>query len=298
MEGKFDIVLGFDMETDIGSFTTLYNGVQQGTPRLLELLSKHNAPGTFFWTGHAAENNPDMVRIVRDADGGMHETGCHSLVHETLGDAIFPLPNNWPVFPFEVERRIIEATRIVKEVSGTDPVSFRCPRLWGSTAVVNVLEKLNYKADASLPLYFYRNKIKPYHPSSQDWTKEGDLKLVEIPNFCDLVMESNDPYNRDRDQWPMFRTEGTDALMKRVHGFIDYVSSRNIRPVLCFYFHPWEYIEMPTGMLDYGEAEVHPYSFLTENCGDIAVREMDKLLGALHEAGGVYKTAGALADEY
>ena len=103
MEGRFDVVFGFDMETDVGSFTDYYNGVQKGTPRLLELLSKHKAPSTFFWTGHAASNNKNIVEMVRDADNGMHETGCHSLVHETLGDAIFPLPNNWPVFPFEVE---------------------------------------------------------------------------------------------------------------------------------------------------------------------------------------------------
>lgn len=298
MDGKFDVVLGFDMETDIGSFTDFYNGIQKGTPRLLELLSKYHAPSTFFWTGHAAENNANIVEMVRDADGGMHETGCHSLVHETLGDPIFPLPNNWPVFPFEVEGRIREATRIVTEVSGVHPASFRCPRLWGSTKVVNVLESLGYKADASLPLYFYRTMFKPYHPDKNDWTREGGMKLVEIPNFCDLTMESSDPYNRDRDQWPLFRTEGAEALLGKVRSFLDYVEARNVRPVLCFYLHPWEFYEMPTGMLDYGEAEVHPHSFITLNCGKPAIREMDKLLRALREAGGVFKTAGTLSDEY
>ena len=89
----FDVVFGFDMETDIGSFTPFYEGVKHGTPQLLKLLKKHGIRATFFWTGHAAENNPDMVRRVRDAG---HETGCHGLYHETLGDPIFPLPNNWP----------------------------------------------------------------------------------------------------------------------------------------------------------------------------------------------------------
>jgi len=75
MENRFDIVLGFDMETDIGSFTDYYNGIQKGTPRLLEILSRHRAPSTFFWTGHAAQHNPGIVRMVRDADSSMHETG-------------------------------------------------------------------------------------------------------------------------------------------------------------------------------------------------------------------------------
>ena len=85
----FDVLFGFDMETDIGSFTPYYEGVEHGTPRILKLLKKYDIPATFFWTGHAAENNPKMVERVRDAG---HETGCHGLYHETLGDPIFPLP--------------------------------------------------------------------------------------------------------------------------------------------------------------------------------------------------------------
>ncbi|MDO5566538.1 MAG: polysaccharide deacetylase family protein, partial [Planctomycetia bacterium] len=257
---QFDIVIGIDMETDIGSFTDRYEGIKCGTAPLLDVFARNNAIGTFFWTGHAAQNNPAQVELVKKAG---HETGCHSLVHETLGDPLFPLPNNWPVCDFEVEGRIREATRIVREISGVDPTSFRCPRLWGSTKVVNVLESLGYKADASLPLFFYRTMFKPYHPNTNDWTREGDLKLVEIPIFCDLVMESNDPFNRDRDQWPLFRTKGADFMLDRVDGFVKFVQDNGARPTLCFYFHPWEFYPMPTGALDFGEASVTPLPFIT-----------------------------------
>ena len=283
------------METDIGSFTSNYAGVRFGTPRLLEIMARQKAKATYFWTGHAAENNPQTVLEVRNAG---HETGCHGLVHETLGDPIFPLPNNWPVFPFEVEGRIREATRIVEAVSGDKPVSFRCPRLWGSTAVVKVLESLGYKADASLPLYFYRERFSPYHPSAEDWTEPGALKLVEIPNFCDLSMISNDPYQRDRDQWPLFRTESADAVLQKADSFIEYVNSRKQRPVLCFYFHPWEFYTMPQGAIDYGEASVTPLPFITKNCGDVACREFEILLQKLTQRGGVFKTAGEIADDW
>lgn len=73
-----------------------------------------------------------------------HETGCYSLLHETLGDPLFPLPNNWPVCDFELEGRIKEATRVVEEISGEKMASFRCPGLWGSNKAVNVLESLGY----------------------------------------------------------------------------------------------------------------------------------------------------------
>lgn len=295
MNTQFDIVIGIDMETDVGSFTSYYNSVQKGTPRLLQILQDNNAKATFFWTGHAAENNKNVVADVKSAG---HEIGCHSLYHETLGDPIFPLPNNWPLCPWEVEGRIRAATEIVQKVSGVLPTSFRCPRLWGSTKVCNVLEKLGYKADASLPLYYYRTSFKPYHPSKDDWTKEGDLKLVEIPNFCDLTMESNDEYNRDRDQWPLFRTEGADFMLKKSVDFIKYVADHNVRPVLCFYIHPWEFEEMPQDGIDYGEATVIPHPFIVQNCGDIACKEFNKLLAGLIKLGGQVKTAEQVAAEY
>lgn len=292
---SFDVVFGIDMETDIGSFTSFYEGVKNGTPNLLAIFKKYGIKSTFYWTGHAAENNKDMVKKVVAAG---HETGCHGLYHETLGDPIFSLPNNWPVLPEEVYGRVSKATEIVKKTSGKKPTSFRCPRLWGSTAVVNALEKLGYKSDASLPLYFYRNMIKPYHPSEKDWTKKGQMKIVEIPNFCDLSMKSNDPYQRDRDQWPLFRTKSAGALMKKADSFIKYVSDKKTRPVLCFYFHPWEFYKMPQGTIDFGEASVKPLHFIVKNCGEKACEEFDKLCRMLLEKGACFKTAGELANEY
>jgi peptidoglycan/xylan/chitin deacetylase (PgdA/CDA1 family) len=290
-----DVVFGIDMETDIGSFTANYEGVRNGTPRLLKLFDRQGIRATFYWTGHAAEKNPAMVKKVRDAG---HETGCHSLVHETLGDPIFPLPNNWPVLPSEVEGRLKEATRLVEKHSGLRPVSFRCPRLWGSTKVVNVLEQLGYVSDASLPLYFYRTMFSPYHPSARDWTKPGRLRLVEIPNFCDLAMESHDPYNRDRDQWPLFRTKSAGALLRKCDSFIDYVRARGQKPVLCFYFHPWEFEEMPKGWISFGEAQVKPHPFIMKNCGAKALEQFELLCEGLKAREARFATAREVADEY
>jgi peptidoglycan-N-acetylglucosamine deacetylase len=291
----FDVILGFDMETDIGSFTPFYEGVKFGTLNILKVLEKHAVPATFFWTGHAAENNPEMVRIVEKAG---HETGCHGLYHETLGDPIFPLPNNMPILPQEVRGRIEIATDIVEKISGVRPVSFRCPRLWGSTNVINILEELGYIADTSYPLYFHRKPFAPYHPSVDDWTREGDLKILEIPNFCDLSMESNDPFQRDRDQWPIFRTESAEALMVKVNSFLEYIEARNQRPVLCFYLHPWEFHAMPQGAIDFGECSVIPQHFIVKNCGEYAVNQLDILCAKLKGMGGRFVTSGELASEF
>ena len=292
----FDVMLGFDMETDVGSFTTDYEGVRYGTKRILKVLKRYGATGTFFWTGHAAENNPTEVRRARDAG---HEVGCHGLVHETLGDPIFPLPNNWPMLPSEVEGRLRMATKLVRKVSGVRPVSFRCPRLWGSTQVVKVLTKLGYVADASLPMYYYTDRTTPYHPSARDWTKKGRLKIVEIPNFCDLDMVSKDPiYHRDRDQWPLFRTKSGNALLRKVDGFVEHIRKSGEKPVVCLYFHPWEFHEMPQGAIDYGEASVRPLPMLVRNCGQRALKEFDAFCGGIVDKGGRFRTARDIAGDY
>jgi hypothetical protein len=292
---EFDVILGFDMETDIGSYTPFYKGVKEGTPKILNILDKYNISATFYWTGHAAKHNPEMVRKVRNAG---QEIGCHGLFHETLGDPIFPLPNNWPILPSEVEGRITKATQMVEQVSGEQPISFRCPRLWGSTTVVNVLERLGYTTDASFPLYYYLKPFIPYRPSRNDWTSLGNMDILEIPNFCDLNMDSQDPYQRDRDQWPLFRTRSAQILMDKVNGFIDYVSSREKKPVLCFYLHPWEFCPMPQGHVDFGECSVKPKPFIVKNCGTKAQKELDKLCSMLVKKGGRFLKAKDLAESY
>jgi len=289
------VLFGIDMETDVGSFTPFYEGVQKATPMLLDMFAKKGVRATFYFTGHAARNNPDAVKLVAQTDS---EVGCHSLFHETVGDELFPIPGVMPLLPEEVPQRLLRATEWVQEVLGHQPVSFRCPRLWGSTAVVNALEGLGYTSDASYPMYYYRERFAPYHPCKDDWTKEGDLKLLEIPNFADMVMESHDPgLERDRDQWPLFRTKNADALMERIEAYIRFVSERNLPVVLCFYFHPWEFIPCKTQYM-FGEGGSCVQEFLVQGTGEKAKREFSRLIDMLLGMNARFVTAKQIAEEY
>ena len=289
------VVLGYDMETDVGSWTPYYEGLVHGTPRLLEVLTGHGVKATFLFTGDAAQTHPEIVRLVDQAGS---EVGCHSLYHETLGDEIFPIPGTKPLLPEECYRRIEVATDLVQQSLGDRVVSFRCPRLWGSTAVTNALEDLGYKVDLSYPTYFYKDRLVPYHPSREDWTREGDMRILEVPNFADMTIESADPYGRDRDQWPLFRTRGAEALMRHVDNMIEFYRQRDLPPVFCFYMHPWEFHEMPQGLIHYGEGSVLPDPFLVENCGRVALDELDRLLRLLKERGASFVTAAGLCEAY
>lgn len=285
------VVLGFDMETDVGSWSPYYEGLLHGTPKLLRMLEERDATATFFFTGDSAREYPQVVRDVKSAG---HEVGCHALYHETVGDPLFEIPGVKPLLPEEVPLRLRVATEWVAEALGDQPISFRCPRLWGSTAVLNALEDLGYVADASYPLYYYEERLAPYHPSREDWTQVGDMRILEIPNFADMSIDSTDEYGRDRDQWPLFRTESAESLMVHLDAFVGYVTERDQPPVLCFYFHPWEFIDIPDSYT-YGEGTVVPHPFLIKNCGDYAAEQLGLTMDALARRGASFTTARDLA---
>jgi hypothetical protein len=295
MNEKITVMLGIDMETDVGSFTPFYEGVRNGTPRLLEIFQKKGIAGTFYFTGDCARQNPKTVEMVKDSQ---NEAGCHSLFHETVGDELFPIPGEKPLLPEEVPFRLKKATEWVNEVLGERPKAFRCPRLWGSTAVTNALEELGYDTDASYPMYYYRERFAPYHPSKEDWTKEGTLRLLEIPNFADMAMVSKDPgLERDRDQWPLFRTKGAGALMQHIENYLGFMRERGEPAVLCFYFHPWEFIPCKR-TYRYGESAVTPKRFITKGCGDRAIREFTVLIDRLKDKGANFVRAADLFGMY
>lgn len=295
MDKDIHVIFGFDMETDVGSFTPYYEGVKNATVPLLDIYEKKGITGTFFYTGDAAIKNPESVIAVLDRG---HEVGCHSLMHETVGDPLFPIPLEISLLPEEVHNRLDKATQWIKEVSGVRPTTFRSPRLWGSTSVVNSLEDLGYVADASYPMYFYRNQFAPYYPSREDWTKQGDSKVLQIPNFADMKMESQDgELGRDRDQWPLFRTRGADFLMKKINKHIEFLREKELPIVLCFYFHPWEFIQLEEEYY-FGECTIRPDAFITENCGAKAYEEFEKLIDGLLELGGKFHRVDKFAESW
>ena len=289
------MILGFDMETDVGSWTPYYEGLKNATPQILELLSRREVSSTFFFTGDSVQKHP---QVVRDVAKNGHEVGCHSLYHETVGDSLFPIPGSYPLLPHEIRPRLELATKLVEDALGDKVYSFRCSRLFGSTQVINALEELGYLADASYPMYFFKDRLLPYHPSRDDWTKEGDMRLVEIPNFADMAMESKDQYGRDRDQWPIFRTESAQALLGHIESFLQFISGKHEQACLCFYFHPWEFWPMPQGAIHYGEGSVTPDPFIVKNCGDYALEQLDQLIGRLQDMGAEFLTCRTLAEEY
>ena len=287
------IIFGFDMETDIGSYLKTYRGVQKGTDKILHILQKYDLPATFFFTGDTAKNNEE--KVIEIAEKG-YEVGCHSLRHETVGDASFNMPNDSPILEEELEHRLKINREIVMNLTNTSPVSFRAPRLWQGQGQIKVLEQLGFKTDASYSVAAHKKQIAPYHPSEDNWLEKGDMKLLEIPNFAFLDDQHDySKYFCKNDQWPLLRLLGADFVFAHSQYVIERQSEISDICVLLFYLHPWEFEEMPD-KYEYDEGTFYFKPELHENCGDFMHREFEKYVGLALNDGFKFTTSERFYD--
>lgn len=282
--GKKTVIISFDMEPDIGSWTTQDEGVKQGTPEILRVLANNSVPATFLFTGREAKNNPRTVEHIL-SEG--HEIGCHTMFHETLGEAVFSMPGDNYVLPQEIKGRLELATEVLEDVSGIRPVSFRAPRLFGSTGMITALDELGYIVDSSFPSYYHGRDFLPYHPSREDWAKDGDMSILEIPPFYDTDAGS-DRENRDRDQWPMMRLRGPEWFLDLARRMAN-VKDNAGNSIICIYLHPWEFIDMPETIFT-DEAAITFKPFLHKNTGNYALNALDEVIGGLKMDGVEFAT--------
>jgi peptidoglycan/xylan/chitin deacetylase (PgdA/CDA1 family) len=271
------IVLSFDMEPDIGSWTLGQRGIREGTPEILRILANHNVQATFLFTGREAQNNPDIVHAVLNAG---HEIGCHTMFHETVGQAVFDMPGDNFILDCEMEHRLDLATTAVERVAGVRPISFRAPRLFGSSAMIRVLDRLGYRVDSSFPAYHHACDFRPYHPSADDWATPGTLNILEVPLFYDKDATENASSDRTRDQWPMLRLHGASAMAELCRRMMPHAKNNLGQALLCLYLHPWEFVTMPTS-IETTEATIHFKPFLHHNCGRFTLNALDEFIDTM-----------------
>ena len=63
------------------------------------------------------------------------------------------------------------------------------------------------------------------------------------------------------------------------------------RQACVFYFHPWEFHEMPQGDIHFGEGSVRPDPFLVKHCGPYAVEQLDSLIAQLKSRNATFHQA-------
>lgn len=120
------------------------------TPRVLDILARHNARASFFVIGVYATKHPDIVRRIYQ-DG--HEVGNHSWNH----------PNLTKMSPSDIESQVTLTQQAVMSAGVPAPRLFRPP--YGA---------INDVVRAHVPLALAMWNIDP-----EDWHQKDPVKITE-----------------------------------------------------------------------------------------------------------------------
>jgi peptidoglycan/xylan/chitin deacetylase (PgdA/CDA1 family) len=155
MVASFDAAFTVDLEPDCPPFLRGFRGVEQGLPRLLDVLVRQSVRATFFTTGEVARNHPDAVRSV--IDGG-HELACHGMTHTAFTEMTRDAAR------LEIE----ESAEILRAFA---PVtSFRAPYLKFPDEYLDLVADAEFQLDSSQAKY-----KRAYYTSK----REGKTSLVK-----------------------------------------------------------------------------------------------------------------------
>jgi len=270
------LLFGFDMETDVGSTSRTYEGVQKGTPAILAILEKHGVKATFYFTGDCAQKNRNILELVSRKG---YEIGCHSLYHEDMGEPSFNTSSQGTILEEELEHRLERNLEIVMETIREKPVSFRSPRGFGSNNLMKTLKKLGFLIDSSYMQTMHLERNFPYFVSESDWKQEGDGAILELPLFAfDLENVGDNTFQKKLDCWPRIRTHGADFVFTNMRPIVEKQMREKGASALTFYLHPWEFYPMPKS-IQYAEGTLFYDEFLYKNTGEKQAEEFDRFLG-------------------
>ena len=141
------VALSFDSDHDtnelrdggesIGRMSQGQYGNRQGVPRILEVLTRHGVPASFFVPAVTALLYPEeQQRVV--AQG--HEVALHGWIHERNS-----------VLPLQAERDLmLRSAEVLERITGTRPVGLRTPSWDYSPHTLPLILEMGLEDDSSL----------------------------------------------------------------------------------------------------------------------------------------------------
>lgn len=132
------VSITFDVEHDCPPYLTTTRGMEEGLPKLLDLMAEKSVKATFFFTAEMAKRFPELAKRVVD-DG--HELGSHGYNHERLDKLTMA----------EGERAIVKSLEVLRRFG--DVVSFRAPNLQLPNYYYDILERNGILVDSSRATY-------------------------------------------------------------------------------------------------------------------------------------------------
>jgi peptidoglycan-N-acetylglucosamine deacetylase len=133
---------------------------RRGVGRVLELLERHEIPGTFFLEGWNVRKYPDLAREI-DTRG--HELAGHGWMHE-----------RWNELSDDQERDLIKRTTdTLATITGHPPRGWRSPGGLATTTMIEALHSAGYHYDSS-----FGDDDIPYRLQV---AADSDDEIVELP---------------------------------------------------------------------------------------------------------------------
>jgi polysaccharide deacetylase family protein (PEP-CTERM system associated) len=149
----------------------LESRVARNVDRLLDVLARHGATGTFFTLGWVAERQPAMVKRIAAAG---HEVASHGYDHRRVTE----------LSPEEFRDQVRRSKRILEDATGKGCLGYRAPNysiVPGKEWALDILLEEGYRYDSSLfpirrPGYGYAGGARDPH-----WIERPSGRLLEVP---------------------------------------------------------------------------------------------------------------------
>lgn len=129
-----DVLFTVDVEPDCPPYLEGWRGVEEGMPRLLDLLAEERVPATCFTTGETAERFPATVGAIV---AGGHELACHGHTHRRFG----------AMAEGEARSELERSSEVLRSHARVS--AFRAPNLDLPDAFLPLLVEHGYRIDSS-----------------------------------------------------------------------------------------------------------------------------------------------------
>ncbi|KUH33663.1 polysaccharide deacetylase [Thermococcus celericrescens] len=221
------ISITFDVEHDCPPYLTTTRGMEDGLPKLLDLMAEKKVRATFFFTAEMARRFPELVKRVIDEG---HELGSHNYNHERLDR----------LTRAEGERAIVKSLNVLREFG--EVLSFRAPNLQFPDYYYDILERNGILVDSSKATYKgYRRGVR-FFGDVLEVPASTTSSVIRLPWRVQKLIHARlkeprvyfahpwefVPMQREKIRWDCKFNTG-DKAVELLGRLIDYYKSRNAK---------------------------------------------------------------------
>jgi hypothetical protein len=208
---------------------------KEAMPGLLELYSRYNVKATFYFVADFAQKYPEIVKMILPYG---HEVACHGLTH--VHSKAFDV-----LSAEEQLAHLIEAKKILEDISGEEVISFRAPALRVNENTVSALTHAGFLTDSSVAPQRLDMFMSLGSKNKMQWL--GAPRTIYQTNEYNLARKGNSEIT----EFPVsgFGLPYIGTLMRlspsvsRLIRYLVYLETRNSGKAVNFLIHPSEFVE-------------------------------------------------------